>query len=215
MITEKQQKLKALAKKQDPQLTQLELKLDWTPLSDNGSSFKTTAFKQLNISRLVSKKTLGAWVFTLAVNFIALLISSLLVYTLFIEESPKLLMIVSTMLAFSLMFVIAGIWLIFNPKPWIFDKTKGWLWQGSKQLHKDQDFLPLKEAVRLSNVAAIQILPKIISDELKYTSWEFNLVCKNGKRINIMDHANKKSILKDAYFLSEFLSIPIWEISDY
>jgi hypothetical protein len=30
-----------------------------------------------------------------------------------------------------------------------------------------------------------------------------------------MDHANKKSILKDAYFLSEFLSIPIWEISDY
>ncbi|WP_299873953.1 hypothetical protein [uncultured Cocleimonas sp.] len=211
MITENQQKLKVLAKRQEPQLTQLELELDWTPISDSGSSFKTAAFNQVNNSRIVSKKTIGVWLFTLAVNFIALLISGLLTYTIVIEESPELLMILSSILAFSLIFVIAGIWLIFNPKPWNFDKNKEWLWQGSKNLNNEQDFLQFKEAARLSTIAAIQILPKIISDESKYTSWEFNLVCKNGKRINIMDHANKKSIEEDAQMLGEFLDVPVWE----
>ena len=46
-----------------------------------------------------------------------------------------------------------------------------------------------------------------------YSSYELNLVLKNGSRINIIDHKNDALIYNDAETLAKLLNVKIWDAS--
>ena len=46
-------------------------------------------------------------------------------------------------------------------------------------------------------------------------SYELNLICSDGSRINIVDHGALRKLREDAALLAEYLSIPIWDAIDF
>ena len=72
------------------------------------------------------------------------------------------------------------------------------------------DTTKMANKILLSDIKGLQIIDeKCYTQNSRYVSYEINLVLSDGKRINVMDHANKESILDDAEILAEFLNIPI------
>ena len=115
-------------------------------------------------------------------------------------------------MTFGSIFVAVGIAMLFFPKPRVFDKQLGWFWAGSKNLLSDQELSFLKKSARLTEIAAIQIVPERLSGKNStYTSWEINLVSHDAQRLNVMDHGNRKSIQADAQTLGVFMDVPVWE----
>ncbi|KFE29417.1 hypothetical protein DN31_3870 [Vibrio mimicus] len=52
---------------------------------------------------------------------------------------------------------------------------------------------------------------QVMGGASSYTSYELNLVFKDGERINIMDHGKGKDIDDSAKNLGKFLNVPIWK----
>ena len=48
-----------------------------------------------------------------------------------------------------------------------------------------------------------------------YYSYELNLVCINGERINIVDHGALHAIREDASILADYLAISVWDAIDF
>ncbi len=48
-----------------------------------------------------------------------------------------------------------------------------------------------------------------------FWSYELNLVLRNGKRINLIDHGNQRDIRWDAGNLSRMIGVPIWDFIGY
>ena len=51
--------------------------------------------------------------------------------------------------------------------------------------------------------------------ESSYYSYELNLICSDGSRINIVDHGALRKLREDAALLAEYLSIPVWDAIDF
>ena len=68
----------------------------------------------------------------------------------------------------------------------------------------------------LDQVCAIQLIREYVSNhDSQYYSYELNLVCADGKRINIVDHNSLRTIRKDSEVLADYLSIPVWDAIDF
>lgn len=67
--------------------------------------------------------------------------------------------------------------------------------------------------VPFSTIAGLQLLPEVISfvDSPTYTSWELNLVLKDGSRLNVVDHAKVEQLRAEAAQLSRLIDCPVWE----
>lgn len=67
--------------------------------------------------------------------------------------------------------------------------------------------------VELKNIKSLQINNKLITrtDGLNYLCYELNMLTKNGRRMNILNHNNLEQIRNDAELLSQFLGISCTE----
>ena len=70
----------------------------------------------------------------------------------------------------------------------------------------------------LDKVHAIQLLQKYVENhsdgkDNSYFSYELNLVLRDGTRIKVLDHGNRKAIIKQATALATFLDVPLWEVT--
>ena len=66
------------------------------------------------------------------------------------------------------------------------------------------------------NICAIQLLREYVGqNKHSYYSYELNLVCINGERINIVDHGALHAIREDASILADYLSVPVWDAIDF
>ena len=66
----------------------------------------------------------------------------------------------------------------------------------------------------MSEIYAIQLLSEHVqSSKNSYTSYELNLVFKDGSRMNVMDHGNARDIEAAAKKLADMLKVPIWQAS--
>ena len=65
--------------------------------------------------------------------------------------------------------------------------------------------------------AAVQIVAEVVSQTdqynrtRSYTSYELNLVLRDGRRLNVIDHAHYPCLLADAEALAAFLRVPVWD----
>ena len=68
----------------------------------------------------------------------------------------------------------------------------------------------------MENIRAIQLVREYIrGNRNSYYSYELNLVCSSGDRINIVDHGSLRAIREDAEMLANYLSVPVWDAIDY
>ena len=96
--------------------------------------------------------------------------------------------------------------------PYIFDLNLGYYWKGRNKV-SPIDMKKVKDRCRLQDIHAIQLLEEYCQpiDATPYYSYELNLVLKDGKRLNVMDHSRHVHIRSDANRLGQFLNIPIWD----
>lgn len=73
----------------------------------------------------------------------------------------------------------------------------------------------IKTIVKLDEIFGIQVIKEYIESKdskghkSSYYSYEINLVLMSGKRLNVVDYGNAKSILEDASQLSKFLGVRV------
>ena len=131
------------------------------------------------------------------------------------------------------LFLICGLSLItpglligyFHSRIRVFDLESGLSWIEPRP-NNSQEFTRRKDCLKLSELHALQIIPESISipssgstagtndrsSGSRFTSYELNLVRKNGTRLNIMDHGYPADLREDAEKLRNLLKIPIWDI---
>lgn len=206
----------------DPQVFEdpIALKTEWCPAKKGGANFCTHRLQTIDPHRQAFKPTLGVKLFFLA---FALLASGLVIFSLYSlisgnvgEDRAN----VFVPLLMAVIFGIASIVLYHTlVKEKVFDKTAGWYWKGKQP---DQNFdgtlevsNPCKRrAVKLEEIHALQILSEYVSgssNSSSYHSYELNLVLHDGSRINVLDHGQYSALAEDAYMLSEFLGVPVWD----
>jgi hypothetical protein len=70
----------------------------------------------------------------------------------------------------------------------------------------------MKYFARLEEIHALQLVAENCrSDNDTYRSYELNLILKDGKRINVVDHGNESKLREDAQTLSRFIEKPVWD----
>ena len=106
---------------------------------------------------------------------------------------------------FGLGFLAFGCWELWSlrQKESRFDRYSSELTQGKKSFD-------------LKNAEAIQLIREYVrGSESSYYSYELNLICSDGSRINIVDHGALRKLREDAALLAEYLSIPVWDAIDF
>ena len=73
-----------------------------------------------------------------------------------------------------------------------------------------------KKSFDLTNAEAIQLIREYVrGNKSSYYSYELNLICSDGNRINIVDHGALRKLREDAVLLAEYLAIPLWDAIDF
>ncbi|WP_305371924.1 hypothetical protein [Photobacterium leiognathi] len=187
-------------------------KVSWNPVNPGGSNFKSQKMTILD-DKIIIKKTIGAYIFALVFTvpgILALVIGG--PYFLLFNSNIVLGLF---MIVWGGMFGGVGILMLKKDKIFTIDKFNGSYYKG-----KEFDNLNSQDRFKqgyIKDIYAIQLINERIKSSSSngrsssYTSYELNLVFKDGERINIMDHGKGKDIADSAKYLGKFLNVPIWK----
>ena len=177
---------------------EIAFKTSWEPLVGGGTNFCThRAQKSASLmgDEFVFKTAIQAYLF--AISFVAL--GAMFAIASAAGEFADMLGLMGLgVLAF-------GCWYLWSlrQKESRFDRYSSVLTQGKKSFD-------------LKNAEAIQLIREYVrGDESSYYSYELNLICSDGSRINIVDHGALRKLREDAALLAEYLSIPVWDAIDF
>ncbi len=188
----------------------LALKIEWTPASRGGSSFRTHRLIQTEFSRVEFKASAGAKIF-----YSVFAIAGLAFVTVFgihlpsapfsVEEAVPLLI--------GAVFAVLGVLMFYwGTAPIVFDKGVGYFWKGRKSPQDVLEVSSLKKCARLDRIHAIQLIAEwVTTGKSSFYSYEINLVLEDARRMTVIDHGNLKWIREDAGKLSQFLGKPVWD----
>ena len=177
---------------------EIAFKTSWEPLVGGGTNFCTHRVQKnasLDGDIFVFKTTIQAYLF--AFSFVALGAMFAIVSAAGEFEDKIGLM--------GLGFLAFGCWYLWSlrQKESRFDRYSNELTQGKKSFD-------------LKNAEAIQLIREYVrGNESSYYSYELNLICSDGSRINIVDHGALRKLREDAALLAEYLSIPVWDAIDF
>ncbi len=178
----------------------------WTPLVGGGTNFCThraRRTKSLTSSSLSFKTTFSAYLFSaafLAVGPVWLISAIGQVATGGVDGGAFLMS-----LLFPLLFMAIGAFLIWRmrSKECCFDQFSSQFIQGTT-VHN------------LKDVHAIQLIREYVrGNKNSYYSYELNLVCRDGSRLNVTDHGSLAAIREDAQLLGTYLNRPVWDVIDF
>lgn len=195
----------------------LKKRISTTPLNSGGASFKTHILIKKSNSKLVYKPSVGIALFCFIFLVVGLTVLFFGSYTFMTTENKYEDFPIWFVIIFGGIFTFAGSFMFYyNYKPRVFDKQLGMYYKAYKvSLHKTT-ISKFNSQISLKSIIAIQIIGETItSDDSSYNSFELNLVTVKGKRFNVVDHGNLKSILNDAKMLSDFLNVPIWHAQSH
>jgi len=188
-------------------------KTDWSPLKPGGANFATHRLLREG-DRLEFKISPGARIFSLVFLLVGLGLLAGFAVPL-VQRRPLVFREQDLGGLVGLVFAAAG-WFLhrhFN-RPVVFDRRSGYFWKGrippnqlvSREAGKDS--CPLKE------IHALQIIAeRVRGDKSSYWSYELNLVRKDGRRLNVVDHGSLEVIRTDAAAAADFLQVPLWDAS--
>lgn len=183
-------------------------KVSILPLQSGGSNFKTHVLTKKSPSILVYKPSVGMALFAFIFFAIGL---GVLFFGILASVSPfKNGTWIMYVVGF--LFSVFGIVIFYTSyKPRVFNKQLGLYYKSYKQPIYKSITKDSKNCIRLNQIVAIQIIGEHIKgDKSSYNSFELNLVLKDAKRVNVIDHGSIKAVIADAETLSAFLNVPIW-----
>lgn len=185
---------------------------DWFPLKGGGTNFKTHRLYKSDYNRYHFKATAGALLFA---GIFATMGSLIPIFILIKSNLPILSVESLGILSFGLIFASVGCYMAYRYlRPIVFDKQSGYFWKGWKEPKMYGRDNP-EDAIRLSEVHALQIIAEYVrSDKSSYYSYELNLILKDGRRFNVIDHGKLEQMRQDAAELSSFLGKPLWDLTD-
>lgn len=202
-------------KKEDLNLEQLNdplaIEIDWLPLKAGGANFKTKSLVKISSSQYRYQLSTGGKLF---LGIFAAIGLGVLSVVLFMSLSGDL-SNVGFLGFFGLIFTGVSFFMYkIMAVPVTFDASLGMIWKGKKSPklsgNQQQNF----DLMYFNDVHALQILSeRVRSKNGSYLSYELNLVFKDGKRVNVVDHGKQSQILIDAETLSQLLGKPVWDIS--
>ncbi len=188
-------------------------KTDWFPLKPGGTNFTTHRLIREG-DRLEFKIAPGARVFSLIFLLSGLgLVAGFLVPMFsrrpfaFREQDIGGLV--------GLVFAVVG-WFLhrhFN-RPVVFDRRSGYFWKGKIPPGQRVSREAPKDSCLLKEIHALQVIAeRVRGDKSSYWSYELNLVLKDARRLNVIDHGSIEVIRSDAAAAAEFLQVPLWDAS--
>lgn len=179
--------------------------IDWSPLVSGGSNFRTHKLRKVGYHTYQSVPTVGYYIFNLI--FVLFGAGALVGAYFGLNESWFMVLILGFM---GLVFMgVGGTLLIRALNPFTVDLDTGVFYKG-----KSYDPYASPEDAKsgsIREIHALQLVTERVSgDKTTYNSYEMNLVLKDGRRVNVMDHGSRKKIHEDATLISDALNIPIW-----
>jgi hypothetical protein len=211
------EKLSALCAKKipfDPAVLNdpIALRTAWTPAKNGGASFQTHRLVSIHPYRMEFRPTVGFLLFGGFFMFMgvgAVFLS--IVFAIQSHTFPAGLIAIFPMLI-GLVFALTGGWLMYTGSARIIiDKEEKAAWKGRKSPREVFNISELKDYSEIKNIHALQLISEHCDgSDSSYTSYELNLVLADGKRINLIDHGNRKKLIADAQTLAEFLGVPLW-----
>lgn len=186
---------------------------DWSPAKGGGSSFTTHKITKVSPYRIEFRASGGAKVFSMIFSLMG--IGTIFGFSFFNFSHGTFSISLDTVtpLLFGIIFTAIGGGLFYYfTAPIVFDKKKASFWKGRKNPDKDFVNNTMKYSARLEEIHALQLVSENCrSDDHSYRSCELNLVLKDGKRINVIDHGNESKLREDALTLSRFIEKPVWD----
>lgn len=185
----------------------------WTPIKRGGSNFRTHKYFSADANQVGFKATVGAKLFSGIFMTVGLGVAVGLPIQRFL--GPDLFFALETLffIGFGLIFFGAGFFMFRSySKPVMFDKMVGYFWKGWTKPDRYRSDKRVVGSVRIDDIHALQIVSEYIrGDKSSYYSYELNIVTRDGKRHNIIDHGDREDMLSDAEKLSDFLGVPVWD----
>ena len=198
-----------LSRFEDPVASQT----DWSPARGGVSSFTTHTITKVSPYRIEFRASGGARVFSMVFTLMGMGIVFGFSFFHFSNGTFSISLDTVAPLLFGIVFTAIGGGLFYYfTAPIVFDKKTASFWKGRK--NPDEDFVnnTLKSFARLEEIHALQLVSENCrSNDDSYRSYELNLVLKDGKRINVVDHGNESKLREDARTLSRFIEKPVWD----
>ena len=185
--------------------------MEWGPLKGGGTNFRTHALKRVSDQKMefkASRTTMVICVICIAFGLYVPLYHTFVQDMIESKMGQTGEMIMAWGIGIGLIYFGIWFWRKMNAG-YTFDKSTGRFIKNGK----DYDSFPLDE------IHAIQLILERIKDSdrpvgsssrTSFTSYELNLIKKDGKRVRVIDHSNRKKIQEDAETLGEFLGVPVW-----
>jgi len=183
----------------------------WSPLKPGGTSVRTYKLVRTASGDYVFRVSFGRSFASLAI-FMAGGAAGLLygLYLLVIRWSPEGLFLIlwGTLFGFPLWW-----WLMLFLRRPVFDFRSRAYWRGRCNLRRLPDRRKLRDYTPFSEIAALQIVEERLHSQKggSYSSYELNMILKNGTRRNVVDHGDGVRLRQDAEVLAKSLSVPLYE----
>ncbi len=161
---------------------------EWKPLKRGGSNFRTHTLVQRDGHRIALDKSVGFYLFGAA-----FLVTGLVCSGFGVSSGEWMLTL------FGLPFAAVGLWIVI-PRKILFDAETRQFTAGGKTTY-------------FGTIHAIQIVAERVDggDSADYTSYELNLVLKDGQRVHVIDHADLGSIRSNAQRLAGHIGCQVWD----
>ncbi len=186
---------------------------DWSPAKGGGTSFTTHTITKVGSNRIEFRASGGARVFSII--FVLMGVGTAFSFSFFHISHGTFSLSHDTVapLLFGTVFTfIGGGMYYYFTAPIVFDKSKASFYKGRKVPGNGSGNDAMKYFARLEEIHALQLISENCrSDDDSYRSYELNLVLKDGRRINVIDHGNESKLREDARTLSRFIDKPVWD----
>ena len=194
------------------------IKTKWTPLIGGGRSYKSHKVIKVNENKLVFKTTARVALF-----YIFLSANGLFVLLLTFFGSGRGNLVVGVFLGIGL--IALGVFLLMRSrKIMTFDRRLKAFYKGKVDAENLLNPNLLEGYISLKKLHAVQIIKEHIEGNISHEdglsmddkrnnffSYEINLIMDDGKRVNVVDHGNIKSIYIQATAIANLFDVPVWD----
>jgi len=181
----------------------------WDPLARGGTSFKTRSLLTISPERLEFPATWGMRIFAAVFAAMGLVVIAVGIGVSEEAGAGITLVIFGAGVVFTAIGV--GLWRS-GTTPIVFDRRQGAVWHGRTPPAETRSRAALAGYAPLADIRALQIIEERLSAKGgSFRSYELNLVLRDARRVNVLDHGDYPALRRDADTLATFLGCPVWD----